>query len=60
MPQRDSITLDTAMFDQQRAEAAVRELLLAVGRTRPAGPQGDTGPGGPRLPGDFRGPLHRP
>ena len=31
MPQRDSITLDTPVFDQARAEAAVRELLLAVG-----------------------------
>lgn len=31
MPQRDSITLDTPVFDQERAEAAVRELLLAVG-----------------------------
>lgn len=31
MPQRDSITLDTPVFDQPRAEAAVRELLLAVG-----------------------------
>ena len=31
MPQRDSITLDTPLFDQHRAEAAVRELLLAVG-----------------------------
>ncbi len=31
MPQRDSITLQTPIFDQARAEAAVRELLLAVG-----------------------------
>ncbi len=31
MPQRDSITLDTPLFDQPRAEAAVRELLLAIG-----------------------------
>jgi GTP cyclohydrolase I len=31
MPQRDAITLDTPEFDQERAEAAVRELLLAVG-----------------------------
>ena len=31
MPQRDSITLETPIFDQDRAEAAVRELLLAVG-----------------------------
>jgi GTP cyclohydrolase I len=31
MPQRDSITLETPVFDQHRAEAAVRELLLAVG-----------------------------
>ena len=31
MPQRDSITLETPIFDQPRAEAAVRELLLAVG-----------------------------
>jgi GTP cyclohydrolase I len=31
MPQRDSITLETPIFDQNRAEAAVRELLLAVG-----------------------------
>jgi len=31
MPKRDSITLDTPVFDQERAEAAVRELLLAVG-----------------------------
>ena len=33
MPQRDSvsITFDTPLFDQPRAEAAVRELLLAVG-----------------------------
>ncbi len=28
---RDSVTLDTPLFDQGRAEAAVRELLLAVG-----------------------------
>ena len=31
MPARYSITLDTPVFDQARAEAAVRELLLAVG-----------------------------
>ncbi len=31
MPHRDSITLDIPVFDQPRAEAAVRELLLAVG-----------------------------
>jgi GTP cyclohydrolase I len=31
MPKRDSITLDIPEFDQVRAEAAVRELLLAVG-----------------------------
>ena len=31
MPQRESITLDTPVFDQERAEAAVRELLFAVG-----------------------------
>jgi len=31
MPKRDSITLDIPEFDQERAEAAVRELLLAVG-----------------------------
>ena len=31
MPNRDSITLDIPEFDQARAEAAVRELLLAVG-----------------------------
>ena len=31
MPQRDAITLETPIFDQDRAEAAVRELLLAVG-----------------------------
>jgi GTP cyclohydrolase I len=31
MPKRDAITLETPEFDQQRAEAAVRELLLAVG-----------------------------
>lgn len=31
MPQRDSISLDISEFDQDRAEAAVRELLLAVG-----------------------------
>ncbi len=31
MPERDSITLDTPIFDQARAEAAVRELLIAVG-----------------------------
>lgn len=31
MPKRDSITLDIPEFDQPRAEAAVRELLLAVG-----------------------------
>lgn len=31
MPQSDSITLETPLFDQSRAEAAVRELLLAVG-----------------------------
>jgi GTP cyclohydrolase I len=31
MPKPDSITLDTPLFDQDRAEAAVRELLLAVG-----------------------------
>ena len=30
-PQRDSITLETPVFDQSRAEAAVRELLFAVG-----------------------------
>lgn len=30
-PQRDSVTLETPLFDQDRAEAAVRELLLAVG-----------------------------
>jgi len=31
MPKRDSIPLDIPEFDQARAEAAVRELLLAVG-----------------------------
>jgi GTP cyclohydrolase I len=31
MPKRDLITHDNAEFDQDRAEAAVRELLLAVG-----------------------------
>jgi GTP cyclohydrolase I len=31
MPKRDAIALDIAGFDQDRAEAAVRELLLAVG-----------------------------
>jgi GTP cyclohydrolase I len=31
MPQSESITLETPLFDQSRAEAAVRELLLAVG-----------------------------
>jgi GTP cyclohydrolase I len=31
MPKRDSISLDISEFDQDRAEAAVRELLLAVG-----------------------------
>jgi len=31
MPKRDSMTLDIPEFDQARAEAAVRELLLAVG-----------------------------
>lgn len=32
----DSLTLDGPVFDQARAEAAVRELLYAVGRTRSA------------------------
>jgi GTP cyclohydrolase I len=31
MPKRDAITVDLPEFDQVRAEAAVRELLLAVG-----------------------------
>ncbi len=31
MPKRDSVSLDISEFDQDRAEAAVRELLLAVG-----------------------------
>ena len=31
MPHRDSVILETPFFDQPRAEAAVRELLLAVG-----------------------------
>jgi len=31
MPKRDAIALDISGFDQERAEAAVRELLLAVG-----------------------------
>ena len=31
MAQPTSVTLDTPVFDQARAEAAVRELLLAVG-----------------------------
>jgi GTP cyclohydrolase I len=31
MPKRESISLDTPVFDQKRAEAAVRELLIAVG-----------------------------
>lgn len=31
MPERDAIALDISGFDQDRAEAAVRELLLAVG-----------------------------
>ena len=30
-PKRDSVTVDVPEFDQARAEAAVRELLLAVG-----------------------------
>lgn len=31
MAQQDAVTLDTPVFDQPRAEAAIRELLLAVG-----------------------------
>ena len=31
MPQPNSVTFDAPVFDQPRAEAAVRELLLAVG-----------------------------
>lgn len=31
MPKRDAIALDISEFDQDRAEAAVRELLLAIG-----------------------------
>jgi GTP cyclohydrolase I len=31
MPKRDAVSLDISEFDQDRAEAAVRELLLAVG-----------------------------
>ena len=31
MPHRDTVTLTIPEFDQPRAEAAVRELLLAVG-----------------------------
>ena len=31
MPHRDSVILNTPVFDQVRAEAAVRELLFAVG-----------------------------
>ena len=31
MAQQDAVTLQTPVFDQPRAEAAVRELLLAVG-----------------------------
>ena len=31
MPKRDSVSLDISEFDQDRAEAAVRELLVAVG-----------------------------
>ncbi|BBY64475.1 GTP cyclohydrolase I FolE [Mycolicibacterium helvum] len=31
MPQPNSVTVDSPVFDQPRAEAAVRELLLAVG-----------------------------
>jgi GTP cyclohydrolase I len=31
MPQPNSVTLDAPVFDQSRAEAAVRELLIAVG-----------------------------
>jgi GTP cyclohydrolase I len=31
MPKRESISLDTPVFDQKRAEVAVRELLIAVG-----------------------------
>ncbi len=31
MPKRDAIALDISEFDQDRAEAAARELLLAVG-----------------------------
>jgi len=31
MPKRDSVSLDISDFDEDRAEAAVRELLLAVG-----------------------------
>lgn len=31
MPKRDSVTVDIREFDQARAEAAVRELLIAVG-----------------------------
>jgi GTP cyclohydrolase I len=31
MPQPNSVTLHVPVFDQPRAEAAVRELLLAVG-----------------------------
>ena len=31
MPQPNSVTFDSPVFDQPRAEAAVRELLIAVG-----------------------------
>ena len=44
-----------AAIDRARAEAAVRELLIAVGRgPRPGGPAGDPGPGRPGLRGDLR------
>lgn len=31
LPDRDSVSLDVPVFDQPRAEAAIRELLFAVG-----------------------------
>ncbi len=59
-PNSQTATLNKPVFDQARAEAAVRELLLCDRRgPGSARPGGHPGPRRPELSGDVRRSLHR-
>ena len=61
LPDSRTATPRIRTFDQQRAEAAIRELLFAIGEDpEQAGFAGHSGPRRSRLPRDVRRALHRP